>query len=105
MFFNKSILAAAMAVFASGVVGQFIDIEYGTSESDAYQQKVQLQELTELDHPGTYSYFSTPDLCDLYSNTEDDPTESEVSGSGSIPSTYIDAVYCYTQEQEEGLGL
>ncbi|OJZ80674.1 hypothetical protein ASPFODRAFT_52882 [Aspergillus luchuensis CBS 106.47] len=103
MFFNKSVLAATLAVFASGVVGQLIDIKYGTSEYDVYTQEVQLQDYEKLDYPGTYSYFSTPDICDLYSNSEDDATLSKISGSGEIPSTYIEAVYCYTYEQEEGL--
>ncbi|PYH29972.1 uncharacterized protein BO87DRAFT_462595 [Aspergillus neoniger CBS 115656] len=103
MFFNKSVLAATLAVFASGVVGQLINIEYGTSEYDAYTQEVQLQDFEKLDYPGTYSYFSTPDICDLYSNSEDDATLSKVSGSSEIPSTYIEAVYCYTYEQEEEL--
>ncbi|GKZ66554.1 hypothetical protein AnigIFM50267_000418 [Aspergillus niger] len=101
MFFNKSILATTLAVFASGVVGQIIEIEYGTSQSNAYSQKVQLQELTELDEPGDYSYFSTPDICDLYSNTEDYPALSNIGGTGEIPTTYIDAVYCYTQAEED----
>ncbi|GCB27207.1 hypothetical protein AAWM_10092 [Aspergillus awamori] len=101
MFFNKSLLATTLAVFASGVVGQIINIEYGTSEYDAHQQQVQLQELTELNYPGDYSYFSTPDICDLYSNTEDYPALSNIGGTGEIPTTYIDAVYCYTQAEED----
>ncbi|GLA89204.1 hypothetical protein AtubIFM56815_003676 [Aspergillus tubingensis] len=105
MFFNKpSILAATLAIFASGVVSQIIEIGYGSSASDTYQQKVELQQLTGLDRPGGYTYFSTSATCDLYDSPEDDPVLRGVSGSREIPTTYINGVYCYTGETKEGDG-
>ncbi|GLA92111.1 hypothetical protein AtubIFM57143_006774 [Aspergillus tubingensis] len=102
MFFNKSsILAATLAIFASGVASQIIEIEYGSSASETNQQKVELQQLTGLDRPGDYSYFSSTTTCDLYDSPEDDPVLRGVSGSREIPATYIDGVYCYTGQDQE----
>ncbi|OOF93854.1 hypothetical protein ASPCADRAFT_132202 [Aspergillus carbonarius ITEM 5010] len=96
MFFNKSILAAGMALFTSGVVGQLIDIHYGYSSSgETFTQQIQLKEFTELDHPGDYTYFSSPDVCDLYSNDLDDAVYSDVKGTSDFDETYLSYVYCY----------
>ncbi|XRM40432.1 hypothetical protein ABZX51_003752 [Aspergillus tubingensis] len=99
MFFNKSsILATTLAVFASGTVGQIINLEYGSSEYNFHEQQVQLDQLTKLDYPGDYSYFSSPDFCDLYSNTQDDPTIRGFAATGEFRERYLEAVYCYRPE-------
>ncbi|GLA58917.1 hypothetical protein AtubIFM55763_005818 [Aspergillus tubingensis] len=83
MFFNKSsILATTLAVFASGTVGQIINIEYGSSEYNFHEQQVQLDQLTKLDYP----------------NTQDDPTIAGFAHTGEFRERYLEAVYCYRPE-------
>ncbi|PYI10641.1 hypothetical protein BO78DRAFT_414720 [Aspergillus sclerotiicarbonarius CBS 121057] len=101
MLSNKSILAASLALFTSGVVGQFIDVEYGyNSEGETYSQQLQLKEFTKLTYPGTYTYFFTPDSCDLYSNAIDDAVYSDVEGPFDFQETYLEYVYCYENYEE-----
>ncbi|GAT20390.1 hypothetical protein RIB2604_00700720 [Aspergillus luchuensis] len=80
MFFNKpSILAATLAILASGVASQIIEVcQYPipfTSQDKSHNEKP---------------------------SPEGDPVLRGVSGSREIPTMYIDGVYCCTgQEQEQ----
>ncbi|RAK99632.1 uncharacterized protein BO80DRAFT_426319 [Aspergillus ibericus CBS 121593] len=94
--FSKSILATTLALFSSTVVGQLINIEYGYSPSgETYTQQLQLKEFTKLEYPGTYTYFSSPDPCDLYSNAVSDPAYFGAEGQTYFDQTYLEYVYCY----------
>ncbi|GKZ51885.1 hypothetical protein AbraIFM66951_007994 [Aspergillus brasiliensis] len=66
MHFTKSIVATALALFASSAVATTVDIAY-TSNGAYYTQQVESDVRTSLTQPGSISTFQNTANCYLYS--------------------------------------
>ncbi|PYH72047.1 uncharacterized protein BO88DRAFT_450662 [Aspergillus vadensis CBS 113365] len=108
MLFNKSILAATLAVFATGVFGQTIEIQYGTSKDNTHKQEVELDILTPLKYPGYYSYWYSPEPCrviqQLHFLPGSDGFGLEKGEHEFIIPRYMAHVICYHDDEDDEEG-
>ncbi|OJZ80673.1 hypothetical protein ASPFODRAFT_52881 [Aspergillus luchuensis CBS 106.47] len=65
MQFSKSIVATALALFASSAVASTVDIAY-TSNGAYYNQQVEPYQRTPLTQPGSISTFQNTANCYLF---------------------------------------
>lgn len=65
MQITKSLIATTVALYTSVVLGESVHIAY-TSNGDFYQEKIEAEKLTKLEHPGVLTDIQNTANCVLW---------------------------------------
>ncbi|GCB27209.1 hypothetical protein AAWM_10094 [Aspergillus awamori] len=93
MQFTKSIVATALALFASSAVATTVDIAY-TSNGVYYNQQVESDVRTYLSQPGSISTFQNTANCYLFSYSGQEVYYAAAGATNINPPVYAAFVQC-----------
>ncbi|KAE8149790.1 hypothetical protein BDV25DRAFT_140438 [Aspergillus avenaceus] len=96
MQFPVSLLATALALLTSGVLGTEVKIAY-TSNAEFYQETIEAGKKSKLEHPGLLTDIHNSANCVLWRHHPNHPPDYQVKPGSNviIPPQQLDWIYCY----------
>ncbi|KAK1143607.1 hypothetical protein N8T08_006217 [Aspergillus melleus] len=96
MHFTKSILAAAVAFFASSALAVDVQIAYTMDNMGGYTQNIPVDQYTPLDHPGMMTTLQNNARCALFTDGNSAATQEVERGAHVFtPPVMVGGMVCH----------